>query len=158
MSLTLTLRNRQRTRAVATHLLRRIIRGLLTDLLAIQTADLGVFIVAAPEMARLNERFLGHAGATDVITFDYKDAEAAHPGLELHGEIFVCLDEAVTQARRFHTSWPAELVRYIVHGVLHLRGYTDQVPAARRRMKREEDRLLRALARSFVLSRLASRR
>lgn len=56
MSLTLTLRNRQRTRAVATHLLRRIIRCLLTDLLAIQTADLGVFM-AAPEMARLNERF-----------------------------------------------------------------------------------------------------
>ncbi|MBP7827111.1 MAG: rRNA maturation RNase YbeY [Verrucomicrobia bacterium] len=158
MSLTLTLRNRQRTRAVAMHLLRHIIRCLLTDLLAIQTADLGVFIVAAPEMARLNERFLGHAGATDVITFDYADAAAVHPGPELHGEIFVCLDEAVAQARRFRTSWPAELVRYVVHGVLHLRGYTDQVPADRRRMKREEDRLLRALARSFVLSRLASRR
>lgn len=158
MSLTLTLRNRQRTRAVATHRLRRIIRCLLTDLLAIQTADLGVFIVAAPEMARLNERFLGHAGTTDVITFDYADAAAVHSVPELHGEIFVCLDEAVTQARRFRTSWPAELVRYIVHGVLHLRGYTDQVPAARRRMKREEDRLLRALARSFVLSRLASHR
>ncbi len=152
MALTLTLRNRQQTRAVDLRLWRRITRSLLQDLLRLTEADLGVFLVAAPEMTRLNETFLRHAGSTDVITFDYSDT-AGPP--TLHGEIFICLDEAIVQARRFRTSWPRELVRYVVHGVLHLRGFDDVNVTKRRRMKREENRLLRRLAARFPLSRLA---
>jgi probable rRNA maturation factor len=130
-------------------LFRRIVKGLLT-LLQAKEHDLGVYIVAAPEMTRLNETFLHHQGATDVITFDYSDASNS----ALHGEIFVCLDEAVVQARRFGTTWPSELVRYAVHGVLHLRGFDDARVADRRKMKREENRLLRALEARFDLAAL----
>jgi rRNA maturation RNase YbeY len=73
----------------------------------------------------------------------------------LHGEIFISLDDAFVQARRFRTTWQQELVRYLVHGILHLCGYNDATGTARRRMKREEDRLLRALGRRFALSKLA---
>ncbi|PYJ97280.1 MAG: hypothetical protein DME23_16275, partial [Verrucomicrobia bacterium] len=62
---------------------------------------------------------------------------------------------AVAQARRFRTTWQSELVRYLVHGVLHLRGYNDRQPKFRRVMKREEDRLVRELTRLFPLSKLA---
>ena len=72
----------------------------------------------------------------------------------LCGEIFVCLDEALAQARRFRTTWQRELTRYIVHGILHLVGHEDRAPAARRKMKRAEDRLLRQLARQFDLTHL----
>ena len=58
------------------------------------------------------------------------------------------------QAARFRTTWPDELARYLIHGLLHLRGYTDTRPAARRRMKLAEDRLLRAMRRRFDLSKL----
>jgi probable rRNA maturation factor len=68
------------------------------------------------------------------------------------------VDEAIIQARRFRTSWPAELVRYLVHGVLHLRGFDDHTAADRRRMKTEENRLLRLLAGRFPLSQLARTR
>jgi rRNA maturation RNase YbeY len=101
----------------------------------------------------LNETFLKHAGATDVITFDYSDS--ASPAL-LSGELFICVEEAVSQARRFRTTWPSELVRYLVHGVLHLRGYGDARPADRRKMKREEDRLVGQLARRIPLSKVGS--
>ena len=47
----------------------------------------------------------------------------------LHGEIFICVDEAVLQARKFRTSWQSEIVRYLVHGVLHLLGHDDSRPA-----------------------------
>src|SRR5436309_6537353 len=67
----LVLRNRQRTRPLNSPLLRRITRVLLTDLLSLERFDLAIHLVAAPEMARLNQRFLDHAGSTDVITFDY---------------------------------------------------------------------------------------
>jgi probable rRNA maturation factor len=152
----LTLRNRQRTRPIDLPQLRRLARALLEHLLDQQAYDLGIYFVAAPEMTRLNETFLHHQGSTDVITFDYSETSAsvdasprprgtqAQPPSSplLHGEIFVCVDEAVRQARRFRTSWQSELVRYLVHGLLHLRGYDDNRASARRIMKREEDRLV----------------
>jgi len=61
----------------------------------------------------------------------------------------------MTQAKEFQSSWQAEVVRYVVHGVLHLLGYDDLKPALRRRMKREENRLMRLLAREFTFARLA---
>jgi rRNA maturation RNase YbeY len=150
----LVVRNRQDTRHVDLPLFRRIARTLLTDLVALEEYDLGVHLIAAPEMTRLNGEFLKHQGATDVITFDYADPAKA----SLHGEVFLCLDEAVTQAKRFRSSWQSELVRYLVHGVLHLQGFGDSTPGARRELKREENRLLRLLARTFPLNRLAGSR
>ena len=74
----------------------------------------------------------------------------------LHGEIFICLDEAVVQARKFRVTVQSELARYLIHGVLHLQGFDDVTPSARRAMKREEDRMLRAVARRFALRKLAA--
>jgi probable rRNA maturation factor len=72
----------------------------------------------------------------------------------LHGEIFVCLGEALSQSHRFHTTWQGELVRYVVHGMLHLLGYDDLGKSVRRRMKAAEDALVRRLARQFDFRRL----
>ena len=147
----LVVRNRQDTRNVDLRLFRDIARSLLTDLIAVEECELGVHLVGASEMARLNEEFLKHRGSTDVIAFNHADLRTAC----LHGEVFLCLDEAVTQAKRFRSSWQSELVRYLVHGILHLRGFGDSTPDARRKMKREENRLLRLLARTFPINRLA---
>ncbi len=113
--------------------------------------DLSVYLVGGPEITRLNEKFLQHEGSTDVITFDYCDASQPE---SLAGEVFICVDEAERQARVFRTSWQGEVVRYVVHGVLHLCGYDDLEPSARRKMKRQEDRLVRELSRRFPLRRL----
>jgi probable rRNA maturation factor len=121
-------------------------------LLELETFDLAIHIIRAPEMARLNETFLQHSGSTDVITFDYSDS----PKSSLHGEIFICIDDASLQARQFRTSWQSELTRYIIHGILHLRGFDDIRTATRRKMKREENRLLREVGRLFALEKLAA--
>jgi rRNA maturation RNase YbeY len=68
------------------------------------------------------------------------------------------VDEAVAQAGRFRTTWHTELVRCTIHGILHLLGFDDLNPVARRKMKRAENRWLRELARRFTLTRLARRR
>jgi probable rRNA maturation factor len=154
-----TIRNRQRTWAVDLRLLRAVVRELFNELPLVEEAELGVFLVAAPEMTRLNQTFLHHAGSTDVITFDYADhaSRITRHAPAVHGEIFICVDEAIRQARRFRTTWQSELVRYIVHGVLHLMGHNDHRASVRRKMKREENRLLRRLASRFPLSRLAGK-
>jgi probable rRNA maturation factor len=151
VSKTLLVQNRQRTHRVDLRVLRKILHALLIDLLRTDSFELGINIVGAPQMTRLNEAFLRHRGSTDVLAFDYSENQRQ---TTLCGEIFVCADEATIQAARFRTSWQSELVRYVVHGVLHLRGYDDQRSASRRRMKREEDRLLRELGGRFDFERL----
>jgi probable rRNA maturation factor len=151
--------NRQRTKKVNARLLRQIVEGLFAELEVIN-AELGINLVGAREMTLINENFLQHEGSTDVITFDHSVAESGIPEAEsksraqLHGELFVCVDEAVRQAREFKASWQSEVVRYVVHGVLHLVGHDDLKPHRRRKMKREENRLLRALARRFSLAQI----
>jgi probable rRNA maturation factor len=145
--------NQQRAQKIDLRLLKRIAAAALEEL-GIAAAELGIVMVSAKEMARLNEKFLGHEGPTDVITFDYQNSEFRTQKPELQGEIFVCAEEAKRQAKEFKTSWQSELVRYVVHGMLHLVGHDDLKPVARRKMKREEERLVRELSRRFALSNL----
>lgn len=148
------LRNRQNVQAVNLPQLRRLCRILLAAMPGVRRYELGVFLVAAPEMTQLNERHLQHAGSTDVITFDYQDSADNE---ELLGDIFICLDEVLANAGRYRTPWTRELARYLVHGILHLRGFDDQAPVLRRRMKREENRWLGFLEAKASLNALGSR-
>jgi probable rRNA maturation factor len=141
--------NRQRLKKLDLRLLKKITAGLLEEL-DITDATLEINVLGAEEMAALNETFLNHEGPTDVITFDY-----ASRASKLQGEIFVCVDEALLQAKRFKTTWQSEIVRYIVHGTLHLLGHDDTSAVVRRRMKREENLLLRKLAGKFSLAQIS---
>jgi probable rRNA maturation factor len=144
--MTLAILNRQRSKRIDTRHLRAIIEELLKNL-GIVSAELGINLVGDREMTLLNETFLRHSGSTDVITFDHGPLSGSVNGCApcLHGELFVCVDEAVTQAKRFRCTWQAEIVRYVIHGVLHLLGHDDLKPDARRRMKQEENRQVRRL-------------
>jgi probable rRNA maturation factor len=172
----LSIQNRQREIRVNARLLRKITNVFLAEFIGIKNFNLAVCIVRAPQMVKLNETFLQHEGSTDVITFDYAEngGRARHSvravlnsstssGVHgvtrptLHGEIFICIDDAISQARQFRTTWQSELARYIIHGVLHLRGFDDLRVADRRKMKREENRLLKEVTRLFPLSKLAAK-
>jgi probable rRNA maturation factor len=162
LSASLFIKNQQRTFPINVRYLRWMTRELLRELLWIEDFDLGIYIVRAPKMAEINWNFLQHKGSTDVITFDYgerADAQTSEIGdpkseICLRGELFVCIDDAMEQARKFRTTWQSELIRYVIHGVLHLRGYDDLNPAARKIMKREENRLLKKLAESYPPTKL----
>jgi probable rRNA maturation factor len=161
--------NRQRTKKINTRLLKQIVNELFVEL-KIKTAELGINLVGAREMTLLNETFLQHKGSTDVITFDHSDVAGQASSLSssknkhdrqdacpttLHGELFICVDEAILQAREFKTNWQSEIVRYVVHGVLHLLGHDDLKPDLRRKMKREENRLVQKLARKISFAQLS---
>ena len=149
--------NRQQTKRINPRLLKQIMLALFAEL-EITEAELGINLVAAREMALVNETFLQHEGSTDVITFDHTEKRKAESGKRkaIHGELFICVDDAISQAKEFKTKWQAEVVRYVVHGVLHLLGYDDLKPALRRVMKREENRLVRRLEKSFSLAQLSA--
>ncbi|HET7870959.1 MAG TPA: rRNA maturation RNase YbeY [Terriglobales bacterium] len=148
------LRDHQRTQRVDLRLLRHILRSLLLEILDRSEFELDIHIVEQEEMTRLNETFLRHKGSTDVITFDYGVPESRR----IQGEIFVCLTEAFQQAKKFRVTWQEELVRYAVHGVLHLCGYDDKTVASRREMKRIENGALKRLAREYYFPKLGGHR
>jgi rRNA maturation RNase YbeY len=81
----------------------------------------------------MNRRFLGHAYATDVISFPLGEGDA------IEGELYVNLDRARVQARQYGVTRTHELVRLVVHGTLHLTGYDDRLPKDRMRMRQRED-------------------
>jgi probable rRNA maturation factor len=146
--------NRQRTKKINVRLLKKIVSALFLEL-KIMEGELGINFVGAKEMAKVNWQFLQHEGSTDVITFDHSGGTHGVTRPTLHGEFFVCVDEAILQAKNFNTNWQAEVVRYVVHGVLHLLGHDDLKPVFRQKMKREESRLVRHLSKRFSFAQLA---
>lgn len=151
MSSSIAVFNRQRATRIDGELLRRLGKRLLENELQCKAYEVNVFLVGKQRITELNEQFVKHQGPTDVITFDYTDK--AIPG-RLAGDIFVCVPVAVEQAPDFRTAWQEEVLRYIIHGVLHLSGMEDHSDAGYRRMKRAERRLLGRLVPGSGLHRL----
>lgn len=118
----------------------------------IDSCDLEVAVHGAAGMRRLNEQWLGHRGATDVITFDLGDGKAARTGVA-SGQVNVCWPIAQRQAKLRGVKAEVELLLYVVHGVLHLLGYDDHRQAAATRMHRREDEMLGELGYGAVYTR-----
>jgi rRNA maturation RNase YbeY len=155
----LSVKNQQRARPINRRHLSRIIRSFLHEDIDCEHYILAIYLVNDRRITELNETHLRHGGPTDVITFDYSECGSRRreeaDTLGIIGDIFICIDEAVRQSVKYRTSWQSEVIRYIVHGILHLCGHDDQTAAARKRMKREENRLLHALRLRFNFDRLA---
>ena len=148
--------NRQGERKVDRKFFSRALSSALDELLALESYEVAVHLVAAAEIARVNKQFLDHEGSTDVITFDLSTGyELEGSPLEMRGEIFISVEDAIGQAEMFGTSWQEEVFRYALHGFLHLRGYDDLEPDKRRQMKRKENALVRDLRAAFELEKLA---
>lgn len=148
--------NRQRTKKINSRFLKEVVGELFAEL-KIENAELGIHLVGAKKMAEVNRQFLRHEGSTDVITFDHStpNFQLSTFNFQLHGELFICVDDALQQAKEFRTSWQSEIMRYVVHGVLHLLGHDDLEPGPRRAMKRIENRLVRRLGGRFSFAQLS---
>ncbi len=85
---------------------------------------------------RVNRQFLQHDYYTDIITFDYCR------GKMLRGDMYISLDTVATNADRVGESYDRELLRVVVHGVLHLCGINDKGPGEREIMEAHENRAL----------------
>lgn len=81
----------------------------------------------------VNREFLGHDYYTDVITFDYSTADV------VNGDIFISLDTVRSNAEMVGAMFADELLRIIIHGVLHLTGQADKTPETRAEMTRKEN-------------------
>jgi probable rRNA maturation factor len=128
--------NRQRKKRINLQKLQRFAAQALSEL-AVQRQpgkppdEINIVFVSDARIARLHRKYMSIDGPTDVITFH-------------HGDIFIGVETAAKQAKEFRTSFEYELELYIAHGLLHLCGFEDASQAGRRKMQREQERLLAA--------------
>lgn len=89
----------------------------------------------------VNREFLEHDYFTDIITFDYTR------GLTVSGDMYISLDTVRSNAELVGSTYDSELLRVIIHGVLHLCGINDKGPGEREIMERNENEALSMLDR-----------
>lgn len=95
------------------------------------------------EILRINREFLRHDYFTDIITFDYSHKD------KVGGDLFISLDTVKTNAEDLGFSYHSELLRVIVHGLLHLCGIDDKGPGEREIMERYENQALEIYNKKF---------
>lgn len=85
---------------------------------------------------KVNNQYLQHDYYTDIITFDYSERNT------VAGDIFISLETVKSNAETYGVDFQEELHRVIVHGLLHLCGQNDKLPAERAEMTRKENAAL----------------
>ena len=101
--------------------------------------DLNYILCDDEKILEVNRQFLGHDYYTDVITFDYSTPS------RVSGDIYISLDTVASNAAEVGVSSDEELLRILVHGLLHLTGQADKTPETKAEMTRKENQALSTL-------------
>ena len=95
--------------------------------------DLNYVFCSDKYLLKINRKYLNHNYFTDVITFENPTSEA------ISGDIFISYDRVKDNAKSLRQSRLDELHRVMIHGLLHLLGYSDKNPDQQKVMKSKED-------------------
>jgi probable rRNA maturation factor len=101
------------------------------------SGDLNFIVTNDKTLKKLNNKYLKHNFNTDVISFNYEDQSI------LFGEIYVSIDTVKRNAKNYKVSYRIELVRVMIHGVLHICRYEDKNSHEKEKMSELEDWWLR---------------
>ena len=94
---------------------------------------LSITIVSDEALFEMNVKHLHHNTLTDVITFQYKMDSF------ISGEIFISADRAAANAKANKSTATKEILRYAIHGMLHLCGLEDDTKENKEKIHRFED-------------------
>lgn len=92
-----------------------------------------VVFVNSEKILEINKKYLGHNQITDIITFPYEE-DFSLP----EGTLYCCAEQIKEQSREYDTSFGNEILRVVIHGLLHLAGYDDNTDAEREKMRNLE--------------------
>lgn len=107
----------------------------ITDVIKKEGSDLGFinFIFCSDKhLHQINIQFLNHDTFTDIITFPYSEEI-------VEADIFISTERVEENSSLFNVTFEHELMRVIIHGVLHLIGYNDKTENQKSQMRSKED-------------------
>lgn len=95
--------------------------------------EINIILVSDQYLYELNQKYLNRNDYTDIITFDYNEENI------VNGDLVISLDRVEENANSFEISPEKELLRVIIHGILHLMGYKDGSNAEKGVMTEKEN-------------------
>ncbi len=113
--------------------MKKVVEILLGDLVS-HDVEVTLLFTGDKELRDLNKNFRNKDKPTDVLSFPSDDSYL--------GDLAISVQTARRQAKEFEVSLQEELIRLIIHGILHLCGYdhvgVGKTEAARmRRLERK---------------------
>jgi rRNA maturation RNase YbeY len=88
------------------------------------------------ELLSLNREFLSHNYKTDILTFDLGDSS------QVAGEIYISVPTVRSNASFYKVPFLEELHRVVIHGILHLCGYSDTENSLKLKMEKKQEEYL----------------
>jgi len=99
------------------------------------------FILCSDDyLLEINQTYLQHDTYTDIITFDHSEDPET-----IEGDIYLSIDRIKENSLLLNITLKEELHRVLIHGILHLAGYSDKTPEQKKVMRRKEDECLELL-------------
>lgn len=92
-----------------------------------------IIFIEDEKIRDLNQRYRQVNLATDILVFPYSPSEA---------EIYISAERAYAQAKEYRQTYQEEILRLIIHGVLHSLGWRDENPKERKRMWTMQEKIL----------------
>lgn len=106
-------------------------------------AGLSFVFVNDSEIRRYHRQYLGEDRPTDVLAFGQIERVFSPSKTPFLGDIVISVETARREAPRYGHRWDEELLLYICHGVLHLKGYRDGTPRQKAAMERKQKEILK---------------
>ena len=101
-----------------------------------ETGEINVIFTSDDFLIKINNKYLERNYFTDIITFDYGD------GKTISGDLYLSIERIWENAKQFKKSRKSELLRIIIHGILHLIGYNDNNEEEKKLMTEREDQYM----------------
>ena len=104
---------------------------------------ISLVFLSSEEIKKINKKYRKKNQATDVLSFLYEDD---------FGEIAVCPEVIKKNAKKLKSSYNKELIRVLIHGVLHLLGYDHKGSREKAQiMNQKEKRYLSILEKKEII-------
>ena len=88
-------------------------------------------------LLEINKKYLNHTSLTDVVTFDFTTSKKT-----IEGDIYISIDRVKENAKKYKETFKKELLRVIIHGLLHLIGFLDKTKEEKNTMTLKENEYL----------------
>ena len=98
--------------------------------------EINIILTSDEGLVNINVEFLGRDYYTDIITFDYSEDNI------INGELYISVDRTKENAVKFEVDELRELLRVIIHGILHMIGYNDSTEDEKKEMRIAEEKYL----------------
>ncbi|MCK9280311.1 MAG: rRNA maturation RNase YbeY [Melioribacteraceae bacterium] len=110
---------------------------IITKELSIKKYHLACSFMSQEAILGINKTHLGHDYYTDIITFNYGNENG-----KLEAEFYISPEEAENNSKRFKVKLKSELIRLIIHGILHCIGFNDKTNNEKKEMRMKENELI----------------